>query len=130
MIKYFVMGLLNITTSFLFAQNIDAIVNAKEVERIERVLSSDEMQGRRTFTPSIDKAADYIASEFKSAHLQTWNNTNSYRQEFVMVRPKFISASAVLDGNVLEEKNIIVITSQPDLHIDQSSGYEIATIKS
>ena len=35
-----------------------------------------------------------------------------------------------MDGNVLEEKNIIVITSQPDLHIDQSSGYEIATIRS
>ena len=130
MIKIFVTGLLSLTTLFLFAQQVDAVINAKEVERIERVLSSDDMQGRRTFTPSIDKAADFIASEFKAAGLRTWNNTDSYRQEFAMVRPKFISASAVLDGNVLEEKNIIVITSQPDLHIDQSSGYEKATIKS
>src|ERR1700730_14494722 len=120
----FVVGILILSASSPAAQNIDAIINAKEVERIERVLSSDEMQGRRTFTPSIDKAADFIASEFKAAGLRTWNNTDSYRQEFAMVRPRFISASAILDGNVLEEKNIIVITSQPDLHIDQSSGYE------
>jgi hypothetical protein len=130
MIKFFVTGLLSLATFFLFAQQVDAVINAKEVERIERVLSSDDMQGRRVFTPSIDKAADFIASEFKAAGLRTWNNTGSYRQEFAMVRPKFISASAVLDGNVLEQKNIIVITSQPDLHIDQSSGYETATIKS
>ena len=126
----FAVGILIFSASSLAAQGIDAVISAKEVERIERVLSSDDMQGRRTFTPSIDKAADFIASEFKAAGLRTWNNTDSYRQEFAMVRPKFISATAVLDGNVLEEKNIIVITSQPDLHIDQSSGYETATIKS
>jgi hypothetical protein len=117
------------TTSFLFAQKIDDIINAKEVERIERTLSSDDMRGRRTFTPDIDRAADFIASEFKKAGLQTWNKGGSYRQEFAMVRPKFISASATFDGNAIDQKNVIVVTCQPDLHIDQSSGYEIASIK-
>ena len=57
-------------TSVSFAQNIDKIVNAKEVKRIETVLSSDKMEGRKTFTPSIDRAADFIASEFKKSGLQ------------------------------------------------------------
>lgn len=111
------------------AQKIDDIINAKEVGRIEKVLASDDMRGRKTFTPDIDKAADFIAAEFKSIGLQTWNNSGTYRQEFVMVRPKFISASATLDGTALDQKSVIVVTCQPQLKIDQNSGYEKVSIK-
>ena len=65
--KFFVTGLLTTITSFLFAQNIDAIINAKEAERIEKTLASDDMRGRKVFTPDIDKAADFIAGEFSSS---------------------------------------------------------------
>ncbi|MEO7984227.1 MAG: M28 family peptidase [Bacteroidota bacterium] len=113
----------------LFAQNIDAIINAKEVERIERTLASDEMRGRRAFTPDIDKAADFIAGEFKKAGLQTMSGNNGYKQEFVMVRPKFVSVSAVLDGVSIDQKAVLVVTCQPQLTINQGSGYEKAFIK-
>jgi Predicted aminopeptidases len=123
-------GLLIITTSFLFGQSKpDDIINAKEAQRIESVLSSDDMRGRKTFTPDIDKAADFIASEFKKIGLQTWGNNQSFKQEFAVVRPRFISASATFDGSAIDEKNIIVITCQPDLHIDKRSGYTFATVK-
>ena len=80
-------------------------INAKEAERIEKALASDEMQGRKVFTPEIDKAADFIAAEFKASGLQTWNNSGNYRQEFVpCVTPKFVSASAVLDGTPADRK--------------------------
>lgn len=127
--KSFSLGILVFATSFLFAQQIDAVINAKEAERIERTLSSDEMRGRKTFTPDIDRAADFIAAEFKSIGLQTWNNSGSYRQEFALVRPKFISASAIFDGVNIEQKNIMVVTCMAELKIDQSSGYEITNIK-
>ena len=127
--KYFLTGLLITTTSFLFAQNIDAIINTKEAERIERILSADDMQGRRPFTPGIEKAADFIASEFKAAGLQTWNNSGSFRQEFVMVRTKFISAAATFDGVSIDQKSIIAITCQPQLKFDQGAGYEKAFVK-
>jgi len=64
------------------------MINAKEAERIEKTLSSDDMQWRKTFTPDIDKATDFIAAEFKAMGLQTWNNSGSYRQEFARVPPK------------------------------------------
>lgn len=108
---------------------IDAIINQQEVERIERVLAADEMRGRRVFTPEIDKAADFIAAEFKAAGLQTWDNGSSFRQDFVMVRPKFISAAATFDKVALEQKDIIVITCQPQLKVDDRSGYEKVSIK-
>jgi Peptidase family M28 len=139
--KIFLMGLLLSAASFLLlpasclsqkgtsAKDINAIINAKEAERIERTLSADDMQGRKTFTQGIEKAADFIASEFKASGLQTWNNSGSYRQEFAMVRPKFISASAVFDGTDVEQKSIMVITCQPELKITQASGYEKIKIK-
>lgn len=123
------MGLLLITTLFLFGQKADDIISAKEVERIEKVLAADDMRGRRAFTPDIDRAADFIADEFKKAGLQIMSGNNGFKQEFAMIRPKFISASATFDGEALETKNIIAVTSFPQLKISQSSGYEKVFIK-
>jgi Zn-dependent M28 family amino/carboxypeptidase len=114
---------------FASAQPIDHLINAKEAERIEKILSADDMMGRRAFTPGIDKAAAFIADEFKKTGLQTMPGSNGYLQDFAMIRPKFISASATLDGNAIDQKSIIVITCQPQLKVDQSSGYDKVIIK-
>ena len=127
--KIFVLGLLITTTFFVFGQKADAIINAKEVERIERVLSADEMRGRRTFSPEIDKAADFIADEFKKAGLQTMSSNNSYKQDFAMIRPKSISAAGNLDGEAIEGKDIIAVTCFPQLKINEASGYDKVYIK-
>jgi hypothetical protein len=127
--KIFLMWLLIITTFFSFGQKIDDIINSKEVERIEKTLSSDDMRGRRVFTPDIDRAADFIANEFKTIGLQTWNNSGNYKQEFAMVRSKINSVTATVDGSAIDPKNIAIISCKAELKIDQSSGYEIVTIK-
>ena len=127
--QFIATGLLVSITFFSFGQDINAIINAKEVERIEKTLSADDMRGRKAFSPDIEKAADFIADEFKAAGLQTLNNSGTYRQEFIMVSPRFISASATLDGSVAERKNVIVITSQPNVKINQQSGFEKVSIK-
>ncbi len=128
--KFFLASAVLLTaTGFLSAQKADGIITAKESERILKVLASDEMKGRKTFTPDIDRAADFIAAEFKATGLQTWNNSASYRQEFSVTTAKQISASAVLDGVTIDPKEIVVVSFQPDFKMDQSSGYEIASIK-
>ena len=142
MIKRLFTGLLAATTLFLLLTGCkspgqaqqsgginDDIINVKEVERIEKVLASDAMRGRRAFTPDIDKAADFIAAEFKTAGLGTLNNSGSYKQEFAMVRTKHLSSSATLDGKVVDPKNILVITCQPQLKITEQSGYEKVVLK-
>ncbi len=127
--KIMVTGLLASITIFCFAQDTATIINAKEVERIEKALSADDMRGRKAFTPDIDKAADFIAGEFKSIGLLTWNNSGTYLQDFSMITPKFMSASAVLDGTAADQKNVIVVTSQPILKINPQSGFEKVKIK-
>jgi Zn-dependent M28 family amino/carboxypeptidase len=110
------------------AQNVDKLIKEKEVRRIETILAADDMQGRRTFTPGIEKAASFIADEFKATGLQTLNNSGSYLQSFAMVRTKFLGTSGTFDGAALDKKDIIVVTTQANISINETSGYEKITI--
>lgn len=106
------------------AQDINSIINAKEVERIEKILSADDMQGRRAFTPAADKAAAFIAEEFKKTGLGTLNNSGTYLQSFAMIKAKFISATCTFDGTTIDTKNVIAVTSKPELSITENSGFQ------
>jgi Zn-dependent M28 family amino/carboxypeptidase len=60
------------------AQNIDKVAVKKHLY----TLSSDEMQGRKTGTEGIEKAAQYIEKEFKRIGLTTYGDLKDYRQTF------------------------------------------------
>lgn len=128
--KIIAFTLLIATGTVGYAQNLDQLINATETERIERVLASDEMQGRRTFMPGIDKAGDFIASEFQKSGLQFFIGLNSYKQSFEMIRAKFIAASGTMNGLEVQKENIIAVTTQAQLKLDEKSGYEIVVIDS
>ena len=57
-INIFILGLLLVFSAQ--SQNIDKLIKEKEVSRIETILAADDMQGRRTFTPGIEKAAAFV----------------------------------------------------------------------
>ncbi|HSB94782.1 MAG TPA: hypothetical protein VLC28_16775, partial [Flavitalea sp.] len=124
--RVFVTGILLGTVLFSFAQKKPQ-VDAKEVERIERTLASDEMEGRRPFTKGIDMAAAFIAAEFKKAGLKPVAQ-DSYFQVFNVQRDKFISASGVLDGKSVDPSAIAVFTKDPEFKATQADNYERVTI--
>ncbi|MDB5196319.1 MAG: aminopeptidase [Flaviaesturariibacter sp.] len=109
------------------AQKADAIISAKEVERIETVLAADDMQGRKPGTPGSEKAAQFIAAEFKKAGLQPVKGT-SFLQEFSLYRPKLVSVKGEMDNTELDSKNIIVSTSQTDFKANEKMGYAVQHI--
>ena len=110
------------------SQMINKVITKSETERIERVLASDEMEGRRTFTPSIDKAAAFIAKEFEATGLKSMKGDNNFLQSFSINRPKFISLSASIDGSVIDNKQVIVVTIEPEIKITEANGYTVAKI--
>lgn len=126
--KRFLLVLVLTAQGFAFAQNADKIINAKEIERIERVLASDEMEGRKAGTPGNDKAARFIADEFKKAGLETWQKTGSYLQSFKLVHPKLRAVKGELNGKEMDPKKIIVFTTKAAVTIDEKSGYQYKTI--
>ena len=127
--KCILSGLLATITSFLFAQNTDKLINAKEAERIEKILSSDAMEGRAVFTIGNDRAAAFIANEFNTIGLEPWKAGGGYLQPFSLMRIKPISTTATLDETTIDEKNIIVISPDSSVKIDASSGYEKGAIR-
>src|SRR6478672_3472151 len=115
----FVVGLFLLTTSFLLAQtNIDDVINLKEVERIEKTLSSDDMRGRKIFTRDIDRATDFIVNEFRKIGLENLqpetghasNDTSNYRQKFTIGSghsPQLTNVVGILPGKTTNDEYVI-----------------------
>lgn len=127
--KLLIVQVLLICSTFSFAQNIDKIINAAEVERIEKVLSSDDMKGRKTFSPEIDRAADFIAGEFAKSKLSFFKGSTSYLQEFIMTKAKPVSVEGKLDGEPLNTNNIAANTTEAELNITDLKDYEVVAVK-
>ena len=114
---------------FSFAQNIDKIINATEVERIEKILSADDMQGRKTFTPGIDKAADFIAGEFSKSKLGFLGTAKNYFQVISMVKAKPLSITGLLGSDTLNMSNVAANTTAGEININSLNDYEVVTVK-
>ena len=110
------------------AQSIDKIINATEVKRIEQILSADDMQGRRTFTPGIEKASAFIESEFKKTGLQTFNGATNYRQDFFMYQANTESASITIDGKNIDDSLVAIFSYQTEVLLTEKNDVEIVTI--
>lgn len=105
------------------AQNIDKIITKDYVDHLIKTLSSDDMQGRRTFTPGIDKAASFIEKEFAAIGLKPLDGEKGYRQTFYKYQLKPLSAKVTIDGQAIAEENILVYGNRVEnLSFDQTNG--------
>jgi hypothetical protein len=127
--KFFLSAFSFAVTTCLLAQNADALLNAKEAERIERILAADDMEGRRAFTPGIDKAADFIASEFGKSKLKYFGDAKSYFQEITMTKAKPLSVSGTLDGEALSTANVAANTTSANIDISSLKDYDVVVVK-
>ncbi|MXV14578.1 M20/M25/M40 family metallo-hydrolase [Hufsiella ginkgonis] len=112
------------------AQKPSSLVKNADVERIIRTLSADDMQGRGTFTPGIDKAAKFIESEFAKIGLQPLQGESGFRQvipDMYMIKPTLVEAT--VDGNAINPDNIWVITDQPGLNWNTNPEVQVEYIK-
>jgi hypothetical protein len=124
-ILIFCTGFLSLSS---FSQDIDKVINPAEVERIEKILSADDMQGRKTFTPGIDKAADFIAAEFAKSKLKFLDNNKSYFQDISMIKSKPVEISGMLDKDSLSTNNVAANTTSAEIKINSLKDYEIIVV--
>src|SRR5207302_4882459 len=64
-----------------------------------KYLASDELKGRGDGSPELDKAADYIASQFRLWGLRPMGDNNSYFQDFEVTTGAQIGAKTELQLN-------------------------------
>ena len=127
--KLFVSSALSVCFFSAASQDIDKIINATEVERIEKILSADDMQGRKTFTPGIDRAAGFIASEFTKGRLSFFGKNKDYFQQMTLVRTKTGELSGKLDAEALTNANTVINTSAANIDLRTLKSYERVIIK-
>ncbi len=118
------MALLNLS----YGQKVRKI-KQKRVARILKTLSSDEMEGRRTFTAGIDKAADFIAQEFKAIGLQYLEGLSEYQQRFQLFELTTDSLSIELNGKSVAAENCFAIASDRKLAWKTGDDIHVVHIK-
>lgn len=91
-------------------------------------LASDEMEGRKTGTPGIEKAAQYIENEFSNLGLTTFDGLDSYRQTFTFTnrrtKEEITSANiiGVLEGKSKKDEFVIISAHYDHLGIIKKDG--------
>lgn len=83
-------------------------INPTTVKKHLFTLASDEMEGRATGTPGIEKAAQYIENEFKKNGLSYYGELTSYRQNFQHKGIEMFNVIGVLEGKSKKDEFVIV----------------------
>ena len=114
----------------VFAQDVHKIISEETVQRLVSTLASDAMQGRKIFTPYIDSAAAFIASEFENAGLKKWNQSEDYFQNFHLQKAELLRASGSINQKEIEASNIIPVSTKTSLTLNEQSGYRFIQMES
>ncbi|QHS54846.1 M20/M25/M40 family metallo-hydrolase [Mucilaginibacter sp. 14171R-50] len=93
-----------------FCQDVNKLIKQDDVERVIKTLSADDMQGRGTFTPGIEKAAKFIESEFKAAGLKPMAGAPGYRQTFSQTRITPVNPKVIFDGTAVPDDKVTIMT--------------------
>lgn len=104
------------------------VIDEAEVTRIISILASDDMEGRRTFTPGIDKAAKFIEGEFEKIGLEYMDGLNGYQQKFNMYSLTPESASVTINGKTIAEEDILASVSATSFELKDVANAEVFTI--
>lgn len=91
-------------------------IKRASVERVITTLASDEMLGRAPFTPSIDKAAEFIRDEFASIGLEPIPGMDGYLQHFGIYRMEVQDRSVVLNGVEIPGDRTFAWTEAASVH--------------
>jgi aminopeptidase YwaD len=78
---FYLSSLVALPTARPTAEVVSDLSASRYFEHV-KFLSSDEMKGRGDGSPELDKAADYIASQFRTLGLRPMGDDNTYFQKF------------------------------------------------
>jgi peptidase M28-like protein len=115
-------------TTVAFAQDVNKLIKQEDVTRIISTLASDDMRGRETFTPDIERAAQFIESEYKKIGLQPMKGDDGYRQNFTLTRVIPVKSSVTINGKTLAKDSIVAMCSDTSMTWSNVADLQIAHI--
>jgi len=108
-----------------FAQDVNKLIQQNDVERVIKTLASDDMRGRATFTPDIDRAAQFIESEYKQIGLKPFPGDDGFRQNFSMTRVTPVKTLVEINGKLIPADSAFTSTSAASLNWSNNPDVQI-----
>jgi hypothetical protein len=111
-----------------FGQDVNKLITQSDVERIIKTLSADDMRGRATFTPDIERAAQFIESEYKKIGLEPMEGDVGYRQSFTMTRVTAIKTLVTINGKLIAPDSVLANTSAASLNWNNDGDVQVVKL--
>ncbi|QEH40581.1 M20/M25/M40 family metallo-hydrolase [Chitinophaga sp. XS-30] len=103
-------------------------ISEDEVKRIISMLAADDMQGRATYSPGIEKASIFIEQEFTAAGLEPLPGQQDFRQRFATVGRQVRALDSVTEEEgpkfLHNVAGMIKGSSHPDEYVIFSGHYD------
>lgn len=116
-------------TSYGFGQDVNKMIKQDDVEKVIKTLSADDMQGRATFTPGIEKAAKYIESQYKEAGLVPLKGNKDFRQNFSMMRNSPLKSLASINGKVISADSVLAISNVASFNWSNNPDVQVVKLE-
>ncbi len=105
------------------AQKVDQYITEANVTRVIKTLTADDMMGRSAKDEkSINKAAAFIESEFKSIGLKPLSGLSSFRQEFSLYENIEVTSLVVkVNGQPVSNSNVILSADAENINLSSTT---------
>lgn len=129
---YITLFLVFTSTIYLSAQSVDDVLNSINYQTFYRHLSyfaSDELRGRGFGTANFDKAANYVANDFKTHNLIPFGDNGNYFQNINFVKRGIVDSTVVLNFNFKGKKISGICGNDFNIHANMNIDKVDATYK-
>lgn len=121
---------LNLALMFIasttLAQKVEHIIKEKHVKRIISSLSANDMRGRSAMVPAdIDRAAEFIAGEFRKLRLDFLPGEADYFQRFERTLIRQVDITVRANGEKVDPGNVVLISDEEHIHLDQQTPVKL-----
>jgi hypothetical protein len=118
-----ILALLISGCALAYAQPEQKFIKEESVTRIIKTLAADDMMGRSAEEPIyIDKAAAFIAGEYKTIGLKPLQGLTGYRQEFKkdMIVPQTLEVT--INGKKIATENALFVSEVTEVNFTKNMG--------
>jgi len=107
------------------SNEVSTTIDSLTVKKHLYTLADDVMEGRKIGTPGIEKAAQYIESEFERIGLKKFKDLNSFRQNFKEDGLDLFNVIGVLEGHSKKDEYVVVSAHYDHLGLKNSGSDKI-----
>ncbi|MBD2722728.1 M20/M25/M40 family metallo-hydrolase [Hymenobacter armeniacus] len=91
-------------------------VSGATVTRVVQTLAADDMQGRGTGQPGGQRAADFLAGEFKRIGLKPLAGQAGFEQKLTVYQSQTGPVGAFINGQALAPAQVVAVSGQPAIN--------------